>query len=182
MIRRVPVETFFYITKVPEHEIVKPKILESISLIGINPGPKSEYNSHISNTDWHLPFDMERKYFEIVSPLFSNHFKEIKTNYGWWYHEILENYWFQQYEKGDWHGKHIHSNCLFSSVYYVELPEGSSKTTFRTPQQDFQIDINEGEIITFPAIFFHESKENKSEKRKTVIAANFNAKTWEENA
>ena len=84
MIRRVPVETFFYITKVPEHEIVKPKILESISLIGINPGPKSEYNSHISNTDWHLPFDMERKYFEIVSPLFSNHFKEIKTNYGWW--------------------------------------------------------------------------------------------------
>ena len=182
MIRRVPVETFFYITQVEEHEIVKPKILEAISQLGINPGPKEEYNSHITNTDWHLPPNLQREYFKICFPLFSNHFNQIKNNYGWWYHEQLKNYWFQQYEKGDWHGMHIHNNCLFSSVYYLELPDGSSKTTFKTPQRTFEVEIKEGEIITFPSIFFHESRENKSEKRKTVVSANFVAETWDENA
>ena len=114
----------------------------------------------------------------LVYPLFVDHFDEIKQNYGWWYKQKLANFWYQQYEHGDYHDWHLHPSVLFSSVYYLELPEGTSKTEFKTPQQTFSIDIKEGEILTFPSFFFHRSAINKSTQRKTIIASNWDVLDW----
>jgi hypothetical protein len=178
MIERFSQECFFYKTSVKEHNELKPLILSNIEKLGKN--PFSENVSSISNTDWNLPPEVQRDYMDIVYPLFVNHFEEIKQSYGWWYKQILTNFWYQQYEHLDYHHWHIHPSCLFSSVYYLELPEGSSGTEFKTPQSSFKISAREGEILTFPSSVFHRSSANQSARRKTIIAANWNALDWSE--
>jgi hypothetical protein len=176
MIERFSQECFFYKTSVKEHNDLKPVILANIENLGKN--PLSEDVSHISNTDWQLPSDADRSYMNIVYPLFIDHFKEIEQTYGWWYKQTLSNFWYQQYEHLDYHNWHIHPSILFSSVYYLELPEGSSGTEFKTPQTTFRVEVKEGEILTFPSIFFHRSTPNKSTGRKTIIASNWDAVDW----
>jgi uncharacterized RmlC-like cupin family protein len=90
-------------------------------------------------------------------------------------HVILSNYWFQQYENGDYHGTHVH-DTPFSSVYYIELPGESPRTTLKLFGKEYQIEVQEGDILTFPGFIPHESKENKN-TRKTIIAFN---STYEE--
>jgi hypothetical protein len=175
MIERFGKECFFYKTSVPRHEELKPYILNDILLLGKN--SYTEKVSKISNTDWNLPAEFHRQYMTNVYPLFVNHFDEIKNTYGWWYNQRLVNFWFQQYEPGDYHGWHIHHSVLFSSVYYVELPDGGA-TQFKTPQGTFTIPVKEGEILTFPSFFFHQSAPNKTKQRKTIIATNWDAVEW----
>ena len=176
MIERFSQECFFYNTTVKEHNELNALILSNIEKLGKN--SFSEDVSSISNTDWNLPAEVKRDYMDIVYPLFINHFEEIEQSYGWWYKQTLTNFWYQQYEHLDYHNWHIHPSCLFSSVYYLELPEGSSRTEFKTPQSSFGISAREGEILTFPSSIFHRSSPNKSTGRKTIIAANWNALDW----
>ena len=61
---------------------------------------------------------------------------------------------------------------LFRSIYYVSLPEGVSKTTFRLRDEEFSIDVKEGDVLTFPASMMHCSKPNQSYEQKVVVVFN----------
>jgi len=61
---------------------------------------------------------------------------------------------------------------LYSNIYYLDLPEGTSKTTFKFIDKEFEVDVEEGDILTFPGSMLHCSKPNTSEHTKTVIAFN----------
>ena len=83
------------------------------------------------------------------------------------------NYWFQQYKKKDFHTWHIHGGCNFSCVYYVDIDDNCSKTTFRLLDgSEFDVAVKEGDVLVFPSYMPHTSKPNKSNKTKTIISFN----------
>jgi hypothetical protein len=159
----------FYVSDVAKHFEIKDAILNSIK----ESGTYSVLNTHqkIYNTDWHLDSTFPRPYWNIFYPHCLNHLKEISDYCGFVSIEI-SNYWYQQYGYEGFHDWHIHPNCTFSSVYFLELPTENLSTTFRFNKNEFQIDIKEGQILTFPAFYTHESKPNLTNKIKTIISFN----------
>lgn len=161
----------FLITDVETHKIMKPQLLADIASMGKH--SLIENDQHISNSDWYLPSNRQRPYFDKIKDIFFDLKDQIIADFK--YSETTNNlsYWFQQYEKGDYHGWHVHFGCMFSSIYYLDLPEGTAKTTFKVLNEEFQVDVKEGQILTFPSCFNHCSKPNQSDKVKTVIVVNF---------
>ena len=82
---------------------------------------------------------------------------------------IVQNIWYQQYNSNDEHDWHTHTGSHYTNIYFVELPDKDMKTEILDMAN---IDVKEGDIISFPAFIFHRSKPNKSNKRKTVISFN----------
>jgi len=165
----------FLLSTVENHEWHKHQILQSIQSMGIHSVHEPHNNQKISNTDWHLPRESARPYLKNIKDLLDIHIAEVNEILGYSEHSTevrLNNYWFQQYERGDYHKWHTHPKNILSNVYYVELPDQSSKTTFKVLDQEFTVDIHEGDIITFPSCILHQSSPNLSNSRKTVISFN----------
>jgi hypothetical protein len=148
---------------------MKEEILRLIESMGVF--SYSDKNQQISHTDWHLSDRFARPYFNIVrdsvlevinkgSPI------EAEELY-------INNMWFQQYNENDFHTWHVHADCLYSSVYYVELPP-NTQTSFMIQGKEVQLDVEEGDYVVFPSCLKHTSKENKTDRRKTVISLNLN--------
>jgi len=76
--------------------------------------------------------------------------------------------WFQVYNYGDYHKKHRHPNCNLASIFYLELPHKKLITDFG----EYKVEIEEGDILTFPAFIEHSSPRNKTNLRKTIISTN----------
>jgi hypothetical protein len=158
-----------FISKVSNHQELKPKILNAIS--SMNVGGYIDNNQHITKTDWNLGQNSNKPYFDIVKEVIKEHldtfirlakFESYRTS----------NIWFQYYEKGDYHGIHVHSGSMYSNVYYVQLDKNSPKTTFTSYNQTFEVEVEEGDIITFPSFLKHESKPNMIDLPKVSIAFN----------
>ena len=164
-IKKIP--TDFIIYDVKDHSKHKEELLKLIDIIPNNP-----YNK-VSRTDWNLPRDFERKYskyfYAHIAPTHANamleHFKCIQ-----W---LIVNTWFQQYEKLSSHDYHVHSGVNFTNVYFLELPDSNFKTSIKIGNKEYEYNIKEGQIITFPAHLLHTSKQNE-DLRKTVISFNSN--------
>ena len=166
-----------YVSNVLDHTYAKKIIINCInnnSKSEINTGI-TDINQNIFNTDWHLPeplFFKDLDYKDVVSSILYNHNEALTRYLG--YIEPIEygKVWFQQYKKEDYHAWHRHKLCIFSNIYYVDLPTGSSKTSFRLLGKEFQVEIKEGQILTFPSFIEHCSKLNLSNNIKTVISFN----------
>jgi ectoine hydroxylase-related dioxygenase (phytanoyl-CoA dioxygenase family) len=87
-------------------------------------------------------------------------------------HLKVDNYWFQQYKRNDYHSWHIHENGLFSCVYYVDMPNEAPKTTFNILGNETEVSVSEGQVLVFPSYLLHCSKPNKNIKTKTIISFN----------
>ena len=86
----------------------------------------------------------------------------------------IHHAWFQQYWQFDKHDWHTHGQAQFANIYYLELPDKNNKTEFfNVLDQKIikEIEIEEGDLITFPAYIIHRSNTN-SAKQKTVISFN----------
>ena len=169
--KQIPQTCEFYLHDVPNHAEVKHQLLDGIRAMGTH--SFIEGLDKISNTDWHLKPDCYRPYFQHLHPIVTPHLRTIGQRVG--VPEGILNmsgYWFQQYLEGDYHGWHIHENSVFSNVYYVDLPEGASKTSFKLGGKEFEVPVKEGQILTFPSCFLHCSKPN-SAGIKTIISFNY---------
>jgi hypothetical protein len=158
--------------KYQNHLSTKQLILSDIAKMGSH--SVYEFDQRITNTDWHLNSTYERKYIEHFFPEIQSFINDINSFYFSSKKPeklSLANFWFQQYHSNDFHGYHIHSDSVFSCVYYLEFPNQSSKTSFRCMGKEFEFDVCEGDIICFPSFMQHSSKPNQS-NRKTVIAFN----------
>ena len=111
----------------------------------------------ISKTDFHISKDINRKYVSFLQD------------------EILNNFsiWFQIYKYGDFHALHTHLNTNFTNIIYVSLPNKKIKTNVYSLQRKSKsIDIQEGDILTFPAFLPHESPVNTCKKDKIIVSFN----------
>lgn len=133
-------------------------------------------NQKISNTDWHLNQDVINvgAYFKHLKDPIESHLAAFCDAFG--YKETsTKNIWFQQYLKGDYHCIHTHGDCNFSNVLYLELPDNSLATKFYFKGEQVELDVSEGDIISFPSFLAHESPINISGKRKTIVSFNSHA-------
>lgn len=154
------------ITKIKDFKVINQKLLSLIDKIPNN--PLIENNDNITHTDFNLPKNFKREYleyfFDIIKPYFNEiclklHTKRMEVSYAW----------FQQYTKNSIHQWHTHPKAHFTNVYYIELPSKSLATEILNHPN---LDINEGDLLTFPAYYYHRSPINLSEKRKTIISFN----------
>jgi len=168
----------FLVNKISNHNELKPKILKYIEEYN---SPYDTSGDGISKTDWNSTTQrfMNRvieKYIEYINPFIDNELtKSYKENFGGSRIELI-NYWFQQYNKDDKHRWHNHPSCHFSNIYYVELPNGAPKTQFYDPKtkQFIQVEVEEGDVLTFPAYYLHSSPLVLDNVRKTVVVFNTN--------
>ena len=72
--------------------------------------------------------------------------------------------WFAEYDKGNSCRAHDHIPfAIFSFVYFVNSPRGSSPLVFTTSGK--RIKAEAGKVIIFPASLMHSVPKNKCEKR-----------------
>ena len=86
----------------------------------------------------------------------------------------INNAWFNQYKTNDKVDWHSHPGSNFANIYFLEMPEKNMKTQFYNlkDKKPTDIDVEEGDILTFPAYYPHRSNFLKSDNQKTVIAFN----------
>ena len=165
----------FFLQRARDHDEVKDKIISVIDSNRIF--ASTTPTESIANTDFYLDemFKQQKgqQYWDLIYPSIANHYDDILkvTGLTMW---SLHKYWFQTYKPNDFHGWHVHAGCMFSNVYYLSLPDGAAKTSFSYLGEEFQIEVQEGDILTFPSFLPHCSKENKSKAPKHVISFNSN--------
>jgi hypothetical protein len=165
------------VTKVKEHSLIKAKLLELISDENSYAIQETFVNNtdKISNTDWNFSEDTSRQYIKFIQPILiecaTEAFKPFNPE-----GLVFGNFWFQQYNANDTHGWHVHKNCHWTNVYYIELPDTSLKTQVQTITRNTIIDFeaSEGDLVSFPSFLYHRSPVNVSAQRKTIISFNIN--------
>jgi|TARA_R100001460_G_scaffold52916_1_gene91873 hypothetical protein len=159
-----------YIYEVPNFVEHKKNLIDKILKIPNNPLIMDNGES-LQHTDWNLPKKMQREYLNYfnseILPNFASNFCNTTNS-----KEIgISKVWFQVYGKGDSHDKHNHPGCHFTNVFYIKLPN-NLKTKIKTFTENLETEISEGNILTFPACYFHFSPKNTSEDEKIIIAFN----------
>ena len=167
----VELQSFYIMNKFKKHKQLKNKILKAIEKM---PNKKAENRTEdISKTDWDVPKDVKREYLEI----FYNNIKENMNDIAKFLHckqWTINNAWFNQYKTNDKVDWHSHPGSNFANIYFLEMPEKNMKTQFYNlkNKKPTDIDVEEGDILTFPAYYPHRSNFLKSDNQKTVIAFN----------
>jgi len=164
-----PLNSFYLINSIENYKFHNKIILDLIERT-----TKSKFDD-ITYTDWDISPDIHRPYLDYFVNLIKPKLEKITTFLNFKECNLL-NTWFQQYYTNDLHNWHHHADCNFTNVYYVELPDPNYKTELYDIINNsvIQLDVKEGDIVTFPSYINHRSKENLSDKRKTVISFNVN--------
>lgn len=154
-----------------KHNEIKQNVLESI-----NQSPaeniKTKQGSDITRCDWGL-VNLRREWVKDLLPLLEPEINEIYYNLGYSYTNLY-NIWFQQYNTGSFHNWHVHTECQWTNVYYLELPEDSPKTEVidMVTKKTITLDVKEGDLCCFPSYVIHRAPFNNSTKQKTIISFN----------
>lgn len=165
------ISSFVYVGDVAEHAQMKPHVLNTIRAFGEH--ALIDGIQKISNTDWHLGQDFPRPYWDLLKGPITAHNVEVMKQAGYTAWNI-SNYWYQQYKTSDYHGWHVHGESMFSNVYYLDLPNKEIKTQFKVHGKTIEVDVKEGQILTFPSFMIHRSPENTCNRMKTIISFNSN--------
>jgi uncharacterized protein (TIGR02466 family) len=117
---------------------------------------------------------------------------QFQDSVGW----RMTNSWAVKHDTGGWAQEHIHTNSVFSGVYYMDTNEHQGKIKFHKPTHDQTIlpltfrpgsykeptDYNldfahiqpeNGMMVVFPSTLLHSVSANKSEWDRYSIAFNF---------
>ena len=161
---------FSKVYHVEEHLQIKNELLDYIDLTIENFNLTNKKDNQI--TDYFIEktgnykstvSERFKPYAQKYLNLFISEFKYAKSI-------EIDHMWFQRYLNKDHHYWHVHPKCHFALVYFLELPDNSIGTKFH----NYEVTVNEGDILIFPAFIPHTSPINNTNTRKTVIAANSN--------
>ncbi len=171
MLKVKEIKCDFIISEVPDHPKHKSMLLDLIDKIPNNPYLME--GEEVSKTDWNLPLAFERKYLEYFYSRVAKNIMDQQQKYFKAKKWEIRNGWFQQYQEGSSHVYHSHPNVNFTNVYFLELPDKQFKTSLKIKEKEYDYEVKEGQLITFPAHILHTSKKN-STFRKTIISFNTN--------
>ena len=151
----------------------------------------------VSNIEgWHSQnFDLKNEevvfFFQSITP----YIQKAMEDMGWDLSKNkieIPNIWSIINKKGSSNAMHIHSNCYLSAAYYVKTSEKAGKFVVENPlsvaRHSFpniekhtqyntkvvSLDIEEGDLLLFPAYLPHRVNENKSDEDRIVISFNVN--------
>lgn len=183
--KKFEIPTPFYVIKMESHNEIKDEVLRLIQEQSeITPSDGySRTDEIIEQTELFVNADGEyeklhnemqkRPYLQVVMPHLQKSLidmaKYLKSDLA-----MVGIPWFSQYTKDQFVNWHYHEWCHWVFVYYIEFPEGSPFTRFRTvdTNQVFEIPVEEGDIAIFPAMYKHCTRKNETNSRKTVITFN----------
>lgn len=167
--------TFVCFEKFKHHKDYKNKILLEIEKNNNTLNSSYGREDSIKKCDWEESDNFEREYIKlIIKDLYTciatcgNNFNLTEL--------VINKIWFQQYFKNDVHNWHVHGDCQFTGVYYVELPQNAPKTQILEPINNkiTTLNVEEGDIIFFPSFIIHTAPKILENSRKTIISFNFN--------
>ena len=160
----VPDKLEVFVETFPNHEILKENLLEDVKNANYLPyntnivGKHSEWRTYSNNInficDWAL-YILNQNY-------------GLKKN-GWWHKLEFYETWFAIYNKDDYAQKHQHELSIWSFVYFIDCPRGSSPLVFSDSGK--RIKAEEGKLVIFPGHLRHHVPKNKCEGR-IVLAGN----------
>jgi|TARA_Y100000114_G_C11567810_1_gene234945 hypothetical protein len=150
----------------------KKKLIDLIYKIPINPLERVK-GEKISHQDYNLPKSMTREYARYFENNMCDEYAKEFCNFLNCKRINITGMWFQVYKKGDHHNLHSHPGTNFTNVFYLNLPNKEIKTKiFINNNEQFNIDVKEGDILTFPGYYAHCSPINTFNEDKIVIAFN----------
>ena len=167
-------KSFYIITDIKEHQENKIKLLRSIDAM-----PQASINDGVeltSKTDWNIPQNYQREYLDIFYDMIRPYMQEMveRLKCERW---SIQNAWYQGYDKGGRHDWHTHPEANYTNVYYLSLPNKSFKTQLYDVVSESiveNIEVQEGQVLTFPASVIHRSPVNEMDDKKMVISFNSN--------
>jgi len=167
-----------FIKKFKQHKNYKQKILDEINSSDLKRRLEENTNNGISvSTDWSINSEIKRPYYDLIEKDLYNHFFDDITSILKCKKINIVNFWFNEYNfiNEDFHGWHLHEECMWTNIYYVDLQEKFPKTELKNYMgQIISYNVEEGDILTFPSIVFHRSNITKQNYKKTVISFNCN--------
>lgn len=174
--KKYGLQTPYIIKPFRYHALLKEELLNKISKSEFKSPQHKPSETNISKADWFNATDMNREWLQTLAPRLIEELKEMYDELGFDILKITE-IWFQQYLQGSEHGWHSHSGN-WTNVYYLEFPKGSPKTLLIDPfdkKTQIEVDVEEGDLLVFPAFVMHKAPENTSNNRKTIISYNIDA-------
>jgi len=158
----------YLIHKVKNFEKHKKNIIDLIYQIPLHSFENE--TQKITHTDWGLAKQNTGFYKKYIVDNFFSDFGKDLANSITLEHLSVSNMWFQVYRKGDFHNYHTHPKANLANVFYINLPNKSMKTNFKN--DILNVDVEEGDILTFPAFLVHASPINTFNEEKIVISFN----------
>ena len=169
----------YLITKFPSHPTIKNDLITLIEETK-TAKPLTVAVNTVSKCDYDWAKDIERPYFKKLMPSLGQHLSSVFKYLGFGNCNV-KNLWFQRYINNDIHDWHVHGECQWTAVYYLELPkEESLRTQVIQPfDQQTKIDmpVEEGDILIFPSHALHRGPRNKTHKKKIIISFNMDGIT-----
>ena len=167
-------KSFYIITDIKEHRKNKSQLLRWIDEMPENRRDPPGFDERISKTDWNLPSSYKRNYSDVFHGMMRPYLNDMafRLRCKCW---KIHNTWYQVYEKGDTHGWHTHGDANYTNVYYLSLPNKSIKTQLYDVVNHKiveNIEVKEGQLLTFPASVIHRSPINKVHQEKVIISFN----------
>ena len=174
--KKIQIDDCICHSQMRSHSQIKDQILHEIDRDAMSHDLKTEVDS-IAKLDWNNRRYPDRPWLKIFLPEFTKEVEELVTTMS--YTGInLKEAWYQQYLEGDTHQWHVHGEN-FTGVYYLEFPEGCSKTEVCSPYNSriIEVDAVEGDLIVFPSHYLHRGLPNHKD-RKTIVSFNFDITTY----
>ena len=163
---KLPIE----IQKVKEHKSIKSQLLKIINSYDNLTSKRSiidqTFSENISKTDYNLEDESKEYKNIIISNIVPYTYKQSYIS------QTIDNIWFQQYQKGDTHGWHIHPNCHYSHIYFLDLPIRKYSTEFFYDNKIHKVDVKEGDLISFSSTIIHRSPIIEEDTRKIIVSFN----------
>ena len=157
--------------KIPNYKDLKKELIDLIYKSNFE--TINKYGEKVSFSDYKYSEDFSRQYIiYIFDKIIKNFTKEFCKNNNCKGISI-QNIWFQIYKTGDFHSIHTHPKSNFTNIIYINMPMDKIKTNVYYLNKDkIDIEINEGDILTFPAFFPHESPINTCKANKIIVSFN----------
>jgi hypothetical protein len=166
-------KSYYIVTEINEHINNKMDILSLINSTKSNSITKDD--DFVTKTDWEFQNEKKdylEKFYTMIRPYMDKMTYELKCT-EW----NISNAWFQIYNKKSKHNWHLHNNTNYTNIYYLHLPISNLKTQLydiRNEKVIDNIEVKEGQLLTFPAHIIHRSPENYSDEPKVIISFNSN--------
>jgi uncharacterized protein YjlB len=129
-------------------------------------------DDNITKVDWHKAKDFNRPWVKLIIEDLHKHFLKFANHMGF-EKCMIDELWFQQYNKNGHHGWHVHGHN-YTGVYYVNWNKECAKTRYVDPitQEVKDIEAEEGDVVIFPSTVIHRANTQEIDFPKIIISFN----------
>ena len=172
---KIPLKIFALLLPYKDHNLIKNKLLELINKAEFEVVEKKDeyFSNAMRRCDWHKRNEEQRPWTQFIIKNLQEQLDKNAIHFGY-NHFLINELWFQQYEKKGRHGWHVHGSA-FTGVYYLELKKLTPLTELVDPfnnNKKITIPAKEGDMVIFPSGVIHQCPLIKKTTRKTIVSFN----------